>query len=163
MPSMHLAGDLRSSNSPMAPPPNGRTTSVLCESVAFRIRSRPPARATMPHPAPPICSGPMDMSPRGSAIPHETLWRRRWRAPREEIEGLMALSTRSNFENPDDAFRAIVEAHRGLSVEESADLDAALVLILANHIGDLDVLREAIALARRRMLESRQQQQQQQQ
>jgi len=75
----------------------------------------------------------------------------------------MALSTRSNFENPDDAFRAIVEAHRGLSVEESADLDAALVLILANHIGDLDVLREAIALARRRMLESRQQQQQQQQ
>jgi len=74
----------------------------------------------------------------------------------------MALSTRSNFENPDDAFRAIVEAHRGLSAEESADLDAALVLILANHIGDLDVLREAIALARRRMLESRQQQQQQQ-
>ena len=68
----------------------------------------------------------------------------------------MALSTRSHFPNPDDAFRAIVEAHRGLSDEESADLDAALVLILANHIGDLDVLREAIALARRRMLESRQ-------
>jgi hypothetical protein len=85
------------------------------------------------------------------------------RAPQEEIEGLMALSTRSNFPNPDDAFRAIVEAHRGLSDEESADLDAAMVLILANHIGDLDVLREAIALARRRMLESRQQQQQQQQ
>jgi hypothetical protein len=75
----------------------------------------------------------------------------------------MALSTRSNFPNPDDAFRAIVEAHRGLSDEESADLDAALVLILANHIGDLDVMREAIALARRRMLESRQHQQQQQQ
>jgi len=73
------------------------------------------------------------------------------------------LSTRSNFSNPDDAFRAIVEAHRGLSDEESADLDAAMVLILANHIGDLDVLREAIDLARRRMLESRQQQQQQQQ
>lgn len=75
----------------------------------------------------------------------------------------MPLSTRSNFANPDDAFRAIVEAHRGLRDEESAELDAALVLILANHIGDLDVLREAIALARRRMLESRQQQQQQQQ
>jgi len=44
-----------------------------------------------------------------------------------------------------------------------ADLDAALVLVLANHIGDLDVLREAIALARRRMLDSSQQQQQQQQ
>jgi Protein of unknown function (DUF2783) len=75
----------------------------------------------------------------------------------------MTLSIRSNFTNPDEAFRAIVEAHRGLSDEESADLDAALVLILANHIGDLDVLREAIALAKRRMLESKQQQQQQQQ
>jgi hypothetical protein len=50
-----------------------------------------------------------------------------------------------------------------LSDEQSADLDAALVLILANHIGDLDVLVEAIALAKRRMVEASQQQQQQQQ
>ena len=48
-----------------------------------------------------------------------------------------------------------------MSDEQSADLDAALVLILANHIGDLDVLREAIALAQRRMLDASQQQQQQ--
>jgi hypothetical protein len=75
----------------------------------------------------------------------------------------MSLSTSSNFAKPDDAFRAIVEAHRGLNEAQSADLDAALVLILANHIGDLDVLREAIALALRRMLDSSQQQQQQQQ
>jgi Protein of unknown function (DUF2783) len=73
----------------------------------------------------------------------------------------MALSTHSNFERPDDAFRMIVEAHRGLGDEASADLDAALVLILANHIGDLDVLREAIELAKQRMLEASQQQQQQ--
>ncbi len=75
----------------------------------------------------------------------------------------MALSTSSNFAKPDDAFRAVVEAHRGLSDGESADLDAALVLILANHIGDIEVLREAIALAKRQMLETSQQQQQQQQ
>ena len=75
----------------------------------------------------------------------------------------MALSTSSNFPKPDDAFRAIVEAHRGLSDKQSADFDAALVLILANHIGDLDVLREAIVLARRRMIDAGQQQQQQQQ
>jgi hypothetical protein len=75
----------------------------------------------------------------------------------------MALSTRSNFVRPDDAFRAVVEAHRGLSDAESADLDAALVLILANHIGDLTVLREAIALARRTLDPAEQQQQQQQQ
>jgi hypothetical protein len=74
----------------------------------------------------------------------------------------MALSTESNFARPDDAFRAVVEAHRGLSEAQSADLDAALVLILANHIGDLGVLREAIALAKRRMLTSEQQAQQQQ-
>lgn len=75
----------------------------------------------------------------------------------------MPLSTSSNFSKPDDAFRAVVEAHRGLSDEQSADLDAALVLILANHIGDIDVLHEAIALARRRVLDVQQQQQQQQQ
>jgi Protein of unknown function (DUF2783) len=73
----------------------------------------------------------------------------------------MALSTSSNFARPDDAFRAIVEAHRGLSEEQSADFDAALVLILANHIGDIDVLLEAIVLAKRRMLDTSQQQQQQ--
>jgi hypothetical protein len=87
---------------------------------------------------------------------------RRLSAHQATIEVLMALSTRSNFERPDDAFRTIVEAHRGLSDEASADLDAALVLILANHIGDLEVLREAIELAKRRMLEASQQQQQQQ-
>jgi hypothetical protein len=76
---------------------------------------------------------------------------------------MMVLSTSSNFAKPDDAFRAIVEAHRGLTDEESAELGAALVLILANHIGDLDVLREAIALAQRRMVAAGQQQQQQQQ
>jgi hypothetical protein len=74
----------------------------------------------------------------------------------------MALSTSSNFAKPDDAFRMILEAHRGLSDAQSADLDAALVLVLANHIGDLDVLREAIELATRRLVDGSQQQQQQQ-
>ena len=75
----------------------------------------------------------------------------------------MPLSTSSNFARPDDALRAVVEAHRGLSDEQSADFDAALVLILANHIGDIEVLREAITLAKRRTLDASQQQQQQQQ
>jgi hypothetical protein len=74
----------------------------------------------------------------------------------------MALSTSSNFARPDDAFRAVVEAHRGLTDAQSADLDTALVLILANHIGDLELLHEAIKLAKRRMLDATQQQQQQQ-
>jgi hypothetical protein len=74
----------------------------------------------------------------------------------------MALSTSSNFTKPDDAFRMIVESHRGLSDAQSGDLDAALVLVLANHIGDLEVLHEAIELAKRRLVGAGQQQQQQQ-
>jgi hypothetical protein len=66
----------------------------------------------------------------------------------------MTLSTRSNFADPDTAYRMLVEAHRGLSDEESAMLDTALVLILANHIGDAGVLREALALARRQIRDS---------
>jgi hypothetical protein len=66
----------------------------------------------------------------------------------------MPLSTASNFSKPDDAFRLIVEAHRGLSDEQSAALDAALVLILANHIGDIEVLRDAVTLGKRRLAEN---------
>jgi uncharacterized protein DUF2783 len=68
----------------------------------------------------------------------------------------MQLVTTSNFANPDDAFRLVVETHRGLDDEQSASLDAALVLILANHIGSLDVLREAVTLAKRRVVDKRQ-------
>jgi hypothetical protein len=57
------------------------------------------------------------------------------------------LSTASNFADPDAAYRMIVEAHRGLRDEDSAALDAALVLLLANHIGDLNVLKEALEQA----------------
>ena len=63
----------------------------------------------------------------------------------------MTLSTQSNFADPDAAYRMIVEAHRGLSDEDSALLNAALTLILANHIGDPKVLDDAIALAKRRL------------
>ena len=58
------------------------------------------------------------------------------------------LVTASRFADPDAAYVALVDARRGLSVEAAAALDTRLVLILANHIGDLDVLREAIDLAK---------------
>ena len=58
------------------------------------------------------------------------------------------LVTASRFANPDAAYVALVDARRGLGVAAAADLDARLVLILANHIGDLEVLAEAIALAK---------------
>jgi hypothetical protein len=59
------------------------------------------------------------------------------------------LVTESRFPNPDAAYVTLVEARRGLSDDAAADLDAKLVLILANHIGDLDVVKEAVALAKR--------------
>lgn len=63
----------------------------------------------------------------------------------------MMLSTQSNFPDPDAAYRLVVKAHRGLSDEQSASFDTALVLILANHIGDMEILREAVLLAKRRL------------
>ncbi len=63
----------------------------------------------------------------------------------------MMLSTASNFADPDTAFRRIVEAHRGLNDDDSIMLDTALLLILANHIGDIGVLDEAIALAKQQL------------
>lgn len=50
---------------------------------------------------------------------------------------------------PGDAFYdRLLSAHRGLSDEQSEMLQARLLLLLANHIGDLRVLDEAIAVAR---------------
>lgn len=58
------------------------------------------------------------------------------------------LARESRFADPDAAFRLLAQAHRDLDERESAALNARLVLILANHIGDEQVLREALALAR---------------
>lgn len=54
---------------------------------------------------------------------------------------------KNRFADPDAAYRMLIEAHRGLSDEASAALNARLVLILANQVGDLGVLQEAVRLA----------------
>lgn len=58
------------------------------------------------------------------------------------------LDTRSRMPDPDGAYRMLVEAQRGLNERESAALNARLVLILMNQIGDTDVFAQAIALAK---------------
>ena len=60
----------------------------------------------------------------------------------------MPLITAPHLESPDDFYAALIAAHDGLDAEASHALDARLVLLLANHIGSLDVLREALAAAR---------------
>jgi Protein of unknown function (DUF2783) len=67
---------------------------------------------------------------------------------------MTVLDTDSKFPDPDLAYRALIDAHRGLSDEESAALNSRLVLILANHIGSPSVLQDALALARRSMEET---------
>lgn len=58
------------------------------------------------------------------------------------------LNTEPNIASPDDFYEALIDTHRGLSPEQSALLNAKLILLLANHVGDLGVLREAMAKAR---------------
>jgi hypothetical protein len=57
------------------------------------------------------------------------------------------LAKSNRFTDPDAAYRLIIEAHRGLSDQDSAALDARLVLILANEVGDIETLRAALRLA----------------
>ncbi len=54
----------------------------------------------------------------------------------------------------DDFYQSLIDLHRGLSDEQSAQVNAKLILILSNHVGDLTVLREAMALARAGIAES---------
>ncbi len=58
------------------------------------------------------------------------------------------LRTETAFERPDDFYELLIETHRGLSDEQSAMINAKLILLLSNHIGDLDVIREALHLAK---------------
>ena len=60
----------------------------------------------------------------------------------------MELITTPNLESPDDFYEALLETHEDLDTAASHALNARLVLLLANHIGSLDVLRQAMLLAR---------------
>ena len=60
----------------------------------------------------------------------------------------MALNTQPNIAQPDDFYQALIDAHAGLNEAQSAALNARLILLLANQVGDLTTLKEAIAEAR---------------
>jgi hypothetical protein len=59
------------------------------------------------------------------------------------------LITASNLDAPDDFYEALIDAHQGLTTEESHAFNARLVLVLANHVGALSVLRAAFTAAQR--------------
>ena len=58
------------------------------------------------------------------------------------------LTLTANIPGADDFYAELIEAHEGLTKAESDALNARLVLMLANHIGDREVLREAFSAAK---------------
>lgn len=58
------------------------------------------------------------------------------------------LITEPHIPRADDFYEALIDMHRGLTTEQSDTVNARLILLLANHVGDLDVLTEAMRHAR---------------
>ena len=58
------------------------------------------------------------------------------------------LNVEPNITAPDEFYEALIDAHRGLTLQQSQALNARLILLLANQIGDVAVLREALDRAR---------------
>ncbi|HUX73243.1 MAG TPA: DUF2783 domain-containing protein [Steroidobacteraceae bacterium] len=71
----------------------------------------------------------------------------------------MPLNLEPNFREPgkhygrdfspgDDFYELLIDTHRDLTDEQSAAVNVKLILLLANHVGDIAVLREAMSIAR---------------
>ena len=60
---------------------------------------------------------------------------------------MSALNVEPNLAGVDDVYQWLVDAHAGLNETDSMRLNARLGLLLANHLGDPPVIREAIARA----------------
>ena len=58
------------------------------------------------------------------------------------------LKLTPNMDRPDDIYADLLGAHEGLNKDESDALNARLILILMNHIGERRVLAQALAAAR---------------
>jgi hypothetical protein len=60
---------------------------------------------------------------------------------------MATLNLEPNIARPDEFYEALIAIHRDLTAEQSARVNAKLVLLLANHIGDDQVLSEALKAA----------------
>lgn len=59
----------------------------------------------------------------------------------------MPLNTQPNFANPDAFYQKLIDLHHERSEEQSLAINASLILLLANHIGDMDILEQAMRIA----------------
>ncbi|MCF8473936.1 MAG: DUF2783 domain-containing protein [Emcibacter sp.] len=60
----------------------------------------------------------------------------------------MGLNLRKNIKNPDDFYQELIDMQRNMNDDEVELMNAKLILILCNHIGDQEILSEAMRLAR---------------
>ena len=58
------------------------------------------------------------------------------------------LNLNPNIPNGDDFYEKLLNAHERLNKEQSDALNARLILILSNHIGDMDILEQALNAAK---------------
>ncbi|GGC60993.1 DUF2783 domain-containing protein [Undibacterium terreum] len=66
----------------------------------------------------------------------------------------MTLNTQANLTRPDDFYEALIDMHQGLDDAQSQSVNAQLILLLANHIGDFATLKQAMDLARAATVEA---------
>lgn len=62
---------------------------------------------------------------------------------------MVRLCTTPNIAHPDDLYERLIGLHEGLDDQQSAVVNAKLIMLLANHVGDERVIGEAMAIARK--------------
>tara|TARA_Y100000992_G_C20976404_1_gene355172 strand:- start:277 stop:468 length:192 start_codon:yes stop_codon:yes gene_type:complete len=60
------------------------------------------------------------------------------------------INLKPNIKNNDEFYSKLIDAHEGLSEEESIEFNSRLILILSNQVGDPKILAEALEIAKRR-------------
>jgi hypothetical protein len=58
------------------------------------------------------------------------------------------MKTQPNLQDADAFYEQLLDAHQGLSGEQAELFNARLILLLANQVGDAEVLRRCVAAAR---------------
>lgn len=59
----------------------------------------------------------------------------------------MALNTKPNIAGPDDFYQELIDLHRDLNDDQSIAVNAKMILLLSNHIGDRAILKQAMEIA----------------
>ena len=57
------------------------------------------------------------------------------------------LNVKSNWGDADSFYAELTELHRAANIEQSMQINAKLIFLLANHIGDQNILSEALRIA----------------